>query len=65
MKYLKYLLFLLIIVLMSSCFASRKNPYARKKRQSHISATQLGRNKYFFSNSYQKKLRRSYRKKRY
>jgi len=65
MKYLKYLLILLIIVLMSSCLASRKNPYARKKRQSHISATQLGRNKYFFSNSYQKKLKRSYRKKRY
>lgn len=65
MKYLKYLLIIFIAVLMSSCFASQQNPYARKKRNTHISTTQLGRNKYFFSNSYQKKLKRSYRKKKY
>lgn len=65
MKYLKYLLIIFIAILMSSCFASRQNPYARKKRNTHVSTTQLGRNRYFFSNSYQKKLKRSYRKKKY
>ncbi|MFO7755766.1 MAG: hypothetical protein ACLFN1_00830 [Bacteroidales bacterium] len=65
MKYLKYLLIIFIAILMSSCFASRQNPYAKKKRNTHVSTTQLGRNKYFFSNSYQKKLKRNYRKKRY
>lgn len=65
MKYLKYLFIIFIVVLMSSCLASKQNPYARKKRNSHISTTQLGRNKYFFSNQYQKKLKKSYRKRRY
>jgi hypothetical protein len=65
MKYFKYLIIMLIVILMTSCFASRRNPYGKKKRNTHISATQLGRNKYFFSNEYQKKLRKSYRKKRY
>ncbi|HDZ41980.1 MAG TPA: hypothetical protein ENH59_09940 [Bacteroidetes bacterium] len=65
MKYLKYLILMIIVILMTSCFASRQNPYARKKRNSYINATQLGRNKYFFSNEYQKKLKRSYRKHEY
>jgi len=65
MKYLKYLFIIFITVLMSSCFASKQNPYSKKKKKSHISATQLGRNKYFFSNQYQKKLKKSYKKKRY
>lgn len=65
MKYLKYLIIILFAVFIASCSASRKNPWAQKKKQSHISATQLGRNKYFFSNEYQKKLKRSYKKHRY
>ncbi|MBS0010933.1 MAG: hypothetical protein KFF49_05965 [Bacteroidales bacterium] len=65
MKYLKYLLIIFIAISMTSCFASRKNPWAKKKKGTHISATQLGRNKYFFSNEYQKKLKRSYRKRKY
>ncbi|MFO7852969.1 MAG: hypothetical protein ACQERS_01470 [Bacteroidota bacterium] len=64
MKYLKYLMIILIALLMASCFASRRNPWAKKKRRSHISTTQLGRNKYFFSNEYQKKLKRSYYKRK-
>ncbi|HCC71160.1 MAG TPA: hypothetical protein DEQ09_08430 [Bacteroidales bacterium] len=66
MKYLKYIIIILITVLMSSCFASRQNPYARKKKKnSYVSATQLGRNKYFFTNEYQRKLKKNYKKKRY
>ncbi len=65
MKYLKYLIIILVAVLLTSCFASRQNPYAKKKKNTHISATQLGRNKYFFSSQYQKKLKKSYRNKRY
>jgi len=63
MKYLKYLIILLIAILIGSCSASKKNPWAEKKKKSHISATQLGRNKYFFSNHYQKKLKKSYKRK--
>ncbi len=64
MKYLKYLIIILIVILFGSCSPSKKNPWAEKKKNTHISATQLGRNKYFFSNHYQKKLKKSYKKRR-
>ncbi len=64
MKYIKYIIVMFVVILMTSCFASRQNPYARKKRNTYINATQLGRNKYFFSNEYQKKLKKSYKKRR-
>lgn len=63
MKHLKYLLILILIIVMAGCASSRKNPYAHKKRHSYINATQLGRNKYFFSREYQQKLKKNYRKR--
>jgi hypothetical protein len=55
---------LLIISLMLSCSSSRKNPYYdKRKKASHVNTTQVGRNKYFFSSGYQKKLYKGYRKK--
>ncbi|MDP4224705.1 MAG: hypothetical protein Q8868_15465 [Bacteroidota bacterium] len=63
-KTLKYLPLLLILILFSSCSAERKNPYYTKRAntpQSHVN--QLGRNKYYFSDSYQKRLNKSYKRK--
>ncbi len=63
-KILKYLLLFLLIAIFTGCATARQNPYHRKKsRSSRVSATQLGRNKYYFSNRYQKKLLRGYKKK--
>jgi len=50
---------LLVILLAGSGCAVKKNPYQKKKKSSHTSATQLGRNKYYFSVGYQKKLQKS------
>ena len=65
MKYLKFFLTIGLVLIMAGCASSKQNPYARKKKSSYISTTQLGRNKYYFSNTYQKKLKKSYRKKKY
>jgi hypothetical protein len=55
---------LLLITLFFSCASSKKNPYYEKrKKASHVNTTQVGRNKYFFSSGYQKKLTKSYKKK--
>lgn len=59
-KILNFILIFLLIALMNSCVASKQNPYAKKKKQnSHVSASQLGRNKLFYSPGYQKKLSKS------
>jgi hypothetical protein len=66
MKYFKYLLILVLALAMTGCAASKQNPYAKKRKSSsHVSTSQLGRNKYYFSSGYQKKLKKSYKKKRY
>ena len=65
MKYLKILLILILAFSLAGCASSKQNPYAKKRKKSHITQSQLGRNKYFYSTSYQKKLRKSYNKKRY
>ena len=58
---------LVIIFLMSftatGC-AVKKNPWQKKKSQaSRVNASQLGRNKYYFSTGYQKRLQKSVKKK--
>jgi hypothetical protein len=50
------LLFLAAIMLMPGCATSKKNPYHASRKSSYIDTSQLGRNKYFFSKKYQKKL---------
>lgn len=51
---------LLLILLAGSGCAVKKNPYSSgKKKTSHVNASQLGRNKYYFSVGYQKKLQKS------
>jgi len=54
----------LIIILSEGCSSSKKNPYYEKRaKASGQNASQLGRNRYYFSNSYQKKLNKSYKRK--
>ena len=55
---------LILLALFVSCASSKKNPYYEKrKKASHLNTTQVGRNKYFFSSGYQKKLVKSYKNK--
>jgi LmbE family N-acetylglucosaminyl deacetylase len=62
-KILKYFLVLILIAAFSSCAPVKKNPWAEKKKQaSKVHASQLGRNKYYFSTGYQKKLVKNYKK---
>ncbi len=56
------ILILSAILLMPGCAASKKNAYRNVRKNSYIDLSQLGRNKYFFSKQYQKKLYR-YKKK--
>jgi hypothetical protein len=51
-------LILTAIILLPSCAATRKNQYRAARKNSYIDTSQLGRNKYFFSKKYQKKLYR-------
>jgi len=64
-KILKYFSIFLIVLLIAGCAPSKKNTYyAKRKKASHVNAERVGRNKYFFSPAYQKKLNSSYKKKR-
>lgn len=58
--YCKSFIFIILILsallLVPGCAATKKNPYQAKRKVSHIDTSQLGRNKYFFSSKYQKKL---------
>ena len=48
----------------AGCGSSNKGASIMKKNQaSKVNASQLGRNKYYFSNTYQKKLTKSYKKR--
>lgn len=57
------ILILSAILLMPGCAATKKkSSYRNVRKNSYIDTSQLGRNKYFFSKQYQKKLYR-YKKK--
>jgi hypothetical protein len=50
--------------LIAGCASSKKNPYYEKRiKASRNNTKQLGRNRYYFSNDYQKKLAKSYKRK--
>jgi len=60
---------ILIILLTVSSFigsgcatAKKSSGYTQKKQASRVNASQLGRNKYYFSTNYQKKLSKSFKK---
>lgn len=65
-KILQYSFILVALVLITSCAPTRKNTYYQKKKKaSHVNTEQLGRNRYFFSSGYQKKLTSNYKRKKY
>lgn len=64
-RILRYLLIFFLIVSSAGCAPSRKNTWVAKRRTAvKANTSQLGRNRYFFSNNYQKKLYRAYKGKR-
>jgi hypothetical protein len=63
-KILKYLFIFFLIAMVIACAPAKKNPYYEKrKKSSQVNASQLGRNKYYFSSGYQKKLNKNYKRK--
>jgi hypothetical protein len=52
------ILILSAIMLMPGCASTKKKSYLKARKNSYIDTSQLGRNKYFFSKQYQKKLYR-------
>ena len=61
---LKYILFFILILSCAACAPSKKNKYNPKKREVSTANTsqQLGRNRYYYSPGYKKKLDKSYKK---
>jgi phosphoglycerol transferase MdoB-like AlkP superfamily enzyme len=64
-KILTFLFLILVSLLLSTgCASSKKNPYYEKRmKASRTNTNQLGRNRYYFSKDYQKKLGKSYKRK--
>jgi len=63
-KIFSYSFILIIIILFTACAPAKKNPYYEKRRKSsQVNASQLGRNKYYFSKDYQKKLTKTFKQK--
>jgi hypothetical protein len=63
-KILIYISIILIIAFVTACAPAKKNTYyERRKKSSQVNASQLGRNRYYFSSGYQKKLNKNYKKK--
>jgi len=65
-RIIKYFVMFMFIALLTSCVPSRQNPYYKKRNEaSKVNTSQLGRNRYYFSSGYQKKLVKSYRKRKF
>jgi hypothetical protein len=54
----------ILVAAMTGCVAAKQNPFQKKRaKASKVNTSQLGRNRYYFSTGYQKKLVRSHKKK--
>ncbi|MDI9552197.1 MAG: hypothetical protein QM232_00410 [Bacteroidota bacterium] len=66
LKHIIRLFFILLfsVSLLGGCASTKKNPYYEKRiKASKANTKQLGRNRYYFSKDYQKKLAKSYKRK--
>jgi hypothetical protein len=55
---------MMIVSIFAGCAPAKKNPYYEKRMNApRANASQLGRNRYYYSPSYQKKLGKSYKRK--
>jgi hypothetical protein len=65
LKKYPYLILLLVALTIAGCASSKKSNWIKERKKSgYVTTSQLGKNKYYFSNSYQKKLHRSMKRKR-
>jgi hypothetical protein len=63
-RILKFLLIFILIAIATGCAPAKQNPFQQKrKKASKVNTSQLGRNKFYFSTGYQKKLVKVYKKK--
>jgi hypothetical protein len=63
-KILNYIFILILLIIFTACAPAKKNPYYEKrKKSSQVNASQLGRNRYYFSSGYQKKLNKTFKPK--
>jgi hypothetical protein len=63
-RILKYFLILFVLLIMTDCATAKQNPFQEKrKKASKVNTSQLGRNRYYFSTGYQKKLVKGYKRK--
>jgi hypothetical protein len=59
-----FFILLFSVSLLGGCASSKKNPYYEKRiKASKANTKQLGRNRYYFSKKYQKKLAKTYKRK--
>ena len=58
-----YLLLLVLVIIFTGCVANKNTVIQKRKKTAQVSTSQLGRNKYYFSPNYQKKLKSSYKKR--
>ena len=64
-KILKLIFIVIVIALFTECASAKKNPYFEKRKQSsRVNMSQLGKNRYYFSSGYQKKLNKNYKNKK-
>lgn len=66
-KILNFFFIILLVILLTGtgCATSRQNPWLKKRaKASHVNTSQLGRNRYYFSVGYQKRLVKSMNRKR-
>jgi uncharacterized protein YceK len=64
-KILQYVLVFLLIILAGGCASANKRSWQKKRTTAARSNTaSLGRNKFFYSTNYQKKLGRTYKNRR-
>lgn len=63
-RILKYIFLFILIAVVTGCAPAKQNPYLKKRQAaSKVNTSQLGRNRYYFSKGYQKKLVKSYKKR--
>jgi ABC-type Fe3+-hydroxamate transport system substrate-binding protein len=64
-RIIQYVLIFLLIVVAGGCASSSKSSWEKKRKTAaRTNTAQVGRNKFFYSTNYQKKLGRTYRNKR-
>ena len=64
-KTIKFILLLMLMILFADtgCAPSKNRYYEKRMKASRVNTSQLGRNRYYFSPTYQKKLYKGYKRK--